>query len=472
MATSTELQVVITAKDEASAKLSGLKDSINANKESLLAMGAIAATAFAGIVGFASNAIDAANDSAKTQAQLNAVLKSTHQAAGLYIEDLNDQAQALQKMTTYSDEAVGGVQALLLTFTGIGGPVLQEATGTILDMATALKMDLQSASIQVGKALNDPIQGINALRRVGVSFSADQKKVIQQLVDTGQKAKAQQLILQELAVEFGGSAAAAADTYAGRQEMLKNQIDEVNESIGRALLPVLEKVVAAITPIVEKMVAWIEQHPQITKWIIILAGLVTGLITGLTLLAGAVLLVNVAMSPITLIILAIVAAIGLLVAATVLIIKNWDGIKKYFSEVWEGLKAIFSESITAIIDYFNPLIKVVQKVADVIGSIGSGIGKVASAVGGAVKSAAKSVIPHAGGGSVHTGSTYLVGENGPELFVSGTRGSIVPAGQFGGSGGGVTVVVNGGYYLDERAARDFGKLLAQSIGQQIKLRSI
>lgn len=472
MASSTELQVVITAKDEASAKLSGLKGAIDSNKESLLAMGAIAATAFAGIVSFASKAIDSANESAKVQAQLNAVLTSTHQAAGLYIDDLNDQAKALQSMTTYSDEAVGGVQALLLTFTSISGPVVQQATGTILDMSTALHEDLQSASIQVGKALQDPINGITALRRVGVNFSDDQKAVIKQLVDTGQTAKAQQLILAELAKEFGGSAAAAAGTFAGKQEQLKNQIDDVQESIGNALIPVLQQLLTAVVPVITKIGEWIQQHPQITKWIIILAAGITGLITGLTLLAGAVLLVNLAMSPITLIILAVVAAIALLVAGAILIITHWTQIKDFFAALWGDIKKIFSEAIAAIVDYFKPLTDVIQGVANTIGKVASGISSVAKGVGGAVSSTVKAIIPHATGGSVSPYSTYLVGENGPELFSSSTRGSITPNSGIGGGGNNFTINVNGGYYLDERAARDFGNMLAKTIGQQVKLRSI
>jgi hypothetical protein len=58
--------------------------------------------------------------------------------------------------------------------------------------------DMKGAAIQVGKALQDPVHGISALRRVGVNFNESQVETIKKLVETGQAAKAQGLILAEL----------------------------------------------------------------------------------------------------------------------------------------------------------------------------------------------------------------------------------------------------------------------------------
>jgi len=99
-------------------------------------------------------------------------------------------ADSLQRVTTFDDEAITGAQSLLLTFTKIGRDVFPEATRTVLDMSQALGQDLKSSSIQLGKALNDPITGITSLTRVGVTFTAEQKKLIESLVKTGQVAEA------------------------------------------------------------------------------------------------------------------------------------------------------------------------------------------------------------------------------------------------------------------------------------------
>lgn len=196
-------------------------------------------------VGFLGDTVKSANDSENALAQLNTVLKSTSNAAGIASKDLVDQATALQKLTTYSDEAVMSAQSLLLTFTNVKGGVFKEAIPTILDMSTALGQDLKSSSIQLGKALNDPIKGITALSRVGVSFTQAQKDQIETLVKSGKTMEAQKIILKELKTEFGGSAAAAGQTFAGSMLRLKNQIDDVQESIGTAI-------VKAITPFTQK----------------------------------------------------------------------------------------------------------------------------------------------------------------------------------------------------------------------------
>lgn len=567
MAASTELQFLITADDEASAKLNGLSDTLKANREGLLAVGAAAGIAFAGIVGFAKNAIDAANESANVQAQLTAALTSTHGAAGLYIEDLNDQAQALQKMTTYSDEAIGSAQALLLTFTNIKGSVFQEATGTILDMSTALGEDLKSASIQVGKALNDPITGITALQRVGVTFTDSQKAVIKSLVDTGQTAKAQQIILDELNREFGGSAVAAGQTFSGQMAIINNQIDEVNESVGRALIPVLQTLSAQILPVVEKLAGWAEENPELIRNILLFGGAITGviailatlglvlptIIAGFELMLGPIGLVIIAFALIT----AAVIAFHSQIATFFLDLNAKTGIITFFKEAWDAVEIVFQENlmpaltklwaalqpllpflqamgqvigftlvaalylfiavlagtiilltqlltwlveietflvglfsdalnsviglvsgfisawpkllaqiqsfVSSAVAFFQPFINMLDTVASKISAVGSAIGNAASAVGGSVSGVVHAVIPHAAGGSVSPFSTYLVGENGPELFRSDVGGSIIPNSQLAGAGGqNISISINGAIFSAEAADR-LGAIIMQQL---------
>jgi len=179
--------------------------------------------------------IEAASDQAKVQAQLAAAIKSTGGAAGESLSELNDQAEAFQKTTTFGHTAVGAVQALLLTFTDLKANILPDATQTVLDMSTALGEDTKEAAIQLGKALNDPILGVTALRRVGVQLSDQQQQQIKDFVAVGDKARAQQVIMAELNKEFGGSAAAQVDTYAGKMAQLGNKITDVKEEIGFTL---------------------------------------------------------------------------------------------------------------------------------------------------------------------------------------------------------------------------------------------
>lgn len=248
-----DIKIQITADDKASGVLNNVGKSAGGLTNILGPLGKVAGVAavagFGALVAGAISSVKAFDEAQLATKQMEAVLKSTGGAAGLFIEDLQDQAKALQQVTMFSDEAVMGAQNLLLTFTQIKGPVFQEATQTVLDMSQALGQDLKSSSIQLGKALNDPIQGITALSRVGVSFDDTQKKMIETMVNAGDTMGAQRIILAELSKEFGGSAVAAADTFSGKMTILQNAFGELQETVGAAL-------VTAITPFITDLSAW------------------------------------------------------------------------------------------------------------------------------------------------------------------------------------------------------------------------
>lgn len=244
--------------------------------------------------GVAVASIKDAAEAESSLAQLDAVLKSTGGTAGVTRQQLTDLADGLEKTTKFSAESTQAAESLLLTFTNIGKDVFPEATKTALDMATALGGDAAGQSIALGKALNDPIKGITALSRVGVSFTEDQKKQIKVMQESGNIMGAQKIILAELAKEFGGSAEAAGKTFAGQLIIAKNALGNVTETIGTALLPMLTKflnwvtpslpaiadfftkafdtigkwVTETIIPAFQKFYAWIEPHiPEIKKFI-------------------------------------------------------------------------------------------------------------------------------------------------------------------------------------------------------------
>lgn len=185
----------------------------------------------------------------KALAQLDAAVKSTGGAAGLTTSELAKMAAGFQKVTAYGDESVMEMQAVLLTFTRVGREVFPQASAAILDMATRLNMDLKSATIQVGKALNDPIKGITSLTRAGVQFSSAQKDMIKTLVDSGRGIEAQKIILKELETQFGGSAAAARNTLGGALEALSNKFGDLLEVTGGPL----DKVTSGINTLTDNL---------------------------------------------------------------------------------------------------------------------------------------------------------------------------------------------------------------------------
>ena len=179
-------------------------------------MGAVAGVAAAAIgVGLFVKTIKNTIEQERVVAQLNQTLKSTGRFSKESSKGLQAYAAHLQTVSTFGDEAIIASQSLMLTFTQIGKKIMPRAQQAVLDVATAMGTDLKSASIQVGKALNDPIEGMSALSRSGITFSKEQKELVKNMVAVGDSAGAQILILKELEVQFGGSAKAARDTLGG-----------------------------------------------------------------------------------------------------------------------------------------------------------------------------------------------------------------------------------------------------------------
>jgi hypothetical protein len=248
----TNIKAVITAEDKASSVLKGFGDNVGSFGgvlEKGLKVAALAtAAAGAAVAGFGVLAVKAFSESQDVAAQTNAVLKSTGSIAGVTADQVAKLAHNFQQTTKFSDETVQSGENLLLTFTSIGKDIFPQATQVMLDMSQALGQDTKNSAIQLGKALQDPILGVTALRRVGVNFTQSQQDMIAGLVESGHKLDAQKLILKELQTEFGGSAEAAGTTFAGKLAILKNNVNDVEEAIGGAI-------VTAITPFIDK-IAW------------------------------------------------------------------------------------------------------------------------------------------------------------------------------------------------------------------------
>lgn len=187
------------------------------------------------------DSITAARESNMVAAQTAQVIKSTGGAAQVTAQHVLDYASALSAASgksLFGDEQIAQSTNLLLTFTNIHDKTLDAATAISVDMAQALGGAPKDAAIQLGKALNDPIKGVTALSRVGVSFSKDQVDMITKMQQTGDMAGAQAIILGELNKEFGGSAAAAAAADGGFAQF-HDRLGEMEETIGKAILPVL-----------------------------------------------------------------------------------------------------------------------------------------------------------------------------------------------------------------------------------------
>lgn len=199
--------------------------------------------------------VQSAREAERSSKKLDAVLTSTGGAADVTGDEIRQLAGDLQRVTDFEDDATIGAAGVLATFTQIRGDTFKSAIVAAQDLSSVMGQDLQSSVVQVGKALNDPIKGITALSRVGVSFSEQQKQQIKQLMQVGDIAGAQAVILGELQKEFGGAAQAVSDPFT----RMGNVIGDIGESIGGAILPTLqavaEMVASQVLPNIDAMQA-------------------------------------------------------------------------------------------------------------------------------------------------------------------------------------------------------------------------
>lgn len=279
----------------------------------------------------------------KAEAAVGTAIKSTGGAAGKSLSDLKDLASGLQEITVFGDEDIlRNVTAPLLTFTKIHGEVFGQAQETVLDYATLMKTDLSTASVMVGKALNDPIKGVAALGKAGVQFTDDQKGMIKSLVEGGDAAGAQALVLKELQFQFEGQARAAALTPLGQWDQLSGLIGDVKEQLGEQIVPFLKPVAVQA----KAAIKWLgDLSPEVKRNIVVIGGLAAAvgpLVAGMGLLVMGVTAVGGAFATMGALLLAnpLFLAIAVMAGGAYLIYRNWDGIDSWFERKFGSLHSL------------------------------------------------------------------------------------------------------------------------------------
>ena len=200
----------------------------------------------------------------------------TEKVTGRLVKLANEQA----RLTGVDQNLIKESQALLLTFKDIASSA--DEVGGAFDRATQLTLDMASAGFgsvtdnakQLGKALNDPIAGLTALRRSGIQFTEAQQDQIRTLVESGNVLEAQTMILEEIENQVGGTAEATANST----DKMKVAFSQASESIGMALLPAVE----ALVPILIKF----SEYAAENKDIIIAVGAAIGALSAVIVVAN------------------------------------------------------------------------------------------------------------------------------------------------------------------------------------------
>jgi hypothetical protein len=353
----------------------------------------------------------AAVEDQKAQDLLAQQLRTSAMATDDVIASNEEFISGMSKAFSVADDDLRPAMANLVRSTG-SVEVAQSLMNTALDIAAATGKDLETVTMALGKAANGQTA---ALTKLDPSLKG--------VIDSSSTLDD---ITGALAVSFGGAATVAAESFDGRMKGMKIALDETKESIGAALLPVLQKLLEILAPLAK----WAQEN---TKLFLIITGVIGGF-------AAAIIVANIAIKAFAIATQVASAAqavfnfvmsanpIGLVIIAVAAFVAALFILEKKFGIVSKGFE-LFSDGFYRFI--INPIKQAINFIADLIRAIGKipGVKAIGNFLGG------MSIPGFADGGIVTRPTLAMVGEKGPE--------AIVPLGRGGGVGG-VTVNVTGG----------------------------
>lgn len=276
------------ALDDAQDELKETKQDAEQTTKSLRGMakglGAVAAAAIGigGVGALFRNVAREAETFETSMLKINAIIRATGGVAGKTGDDLLSFAKSLALNTLESTEGVLEAQQRLLTFRKVTGDVFDRTIRAAADLSAAMGTNLSGATLQLGKALEDPVTGLTMLTRTGTVFTETQKEMIKALVETGKLQEAQGVILKELEAQYGGAAQAAAQGYAGALDTLAQRQQEfllaINDTLG-----VTDILAAAINGLASVFNVLAENMGRVVSYI------ATAAVAGMVAFRGAIL---------------------------------------------------------------------------------------------------------------------------------------------------------------------------------------
>lgn len=334
---------------------------------------------------YGKTAIDAYVNQEQQELKLEKVLRNKLDLTDQQIQKIKDLTAAQQEQGIIGDEVqMAGAKAIASN--------LKEADSLeklipIMNDAIALKYGYNATeenAAAVGLAFQKALSGnVKGLEKYGIVLTDSEKEIMKNGTETQKIAVLQDAWTRSIK----GTNAEMANTDAGKYQQLKNTLGDLQEELGKILLPALADVVRwaqeKLLPVIEKIIGYLQQHPMIAKValaimaitavlgpvIVVIGSLISTigtLISMASMLAPLFAAVGTAIGGVALPILAIIAAIALLVAAGVALYKNWDKIKQLASTVWNGIKNAITKVVTVISERvktnFNTLKKAVTTV--------------------------------------------------------------------------------------------------------------
>jgi hypothetical protein len=305
----------------------------------------------------------AAIEDQKSSQQLQRTLGKTTKATKSQLDAVEDYITATERATVVSDLELRPALGQLATATG-SLEEGQKGLALALDIAAGTGKPLAQVSGALSKAYAGNLKGLNAL---------DPR--MKTLIKNGATADEAMAILSKT---FEGDAAAAANTVEGRMKGVSIAMGEAQESIGHALLPVLEKII----PVFVKFSQFLQRNPKI----------LIAVVAGVGALAGGILVLNLAMTllaanPIALAITGIVIGVVALTVGITLLYRRSETFRKIVQAAFKAVEVVVRSLVRffrgPVIAAFNTVQGVVKAIAGLLrGDFSAAWAGLTQAIGG------------------------------------------------------------------------------------------
>lgn len=191
-----------------------------------------AGTAIAGLTALYAKGVAVASEFEKSQFRIEAQLKANNNAAGLTSREITDLADSVARNTLASVEGIRQAAGILMQFRSVQGETFKEAIILAQDISAIYGNGLPENIKKLGKVLSDPANAIGELKEVTDRFDESLKATIRTMVESGDVAGAQKLILQELRGVVGGAGAGEGQGLAGAADGLGQSWEKFLKNIG------------------------------------------------------------------------------------------------------------------------------------------------------------------------------------------------------------------------------------------------
>jgi hypothetical protein len=176
--------------------------------------------------------IAAAAEAETTMSRLGATVQSTGRSSETSTVQIHQMADGMRGLFTTED--IERATNELMRFMDIPTSQIPADLALIQNMAAGLGISLPQAADTLGMALETG-------RLRGLGFSREMQNQISTMMTHGQMAAADALIMEELNAKFSGQAAAALETYAGKQQVISSNFQEMKDTVGNYFLPALKE---------------------------------------------------------------------------------------------------------------------------------------------------------------------------------------------------------------------------------------